>query len=108
LAASFDRLLGPLLPKLKKMAPGFLANAVRKRAARIAKLVTIKTLVRLARSHAPAPVSHRGSEETAVDGRVAWCACLISYKLRAGSAGRNRKQQCQSKNQRAEYIIAGA
>jgi hypothetical protein len=102
-----DRLLGALLPKLKKIAPGFLANAVRKGVARIAKLSTIKTLDPLARSHAPAPVSHRGSKETTVDGGVAWCACLASYKPRAGSAGRNRKQQCQWKNQRAEYITAG-
>jgi hypothetical protein len=106
-------LFGILLPKFKEIFPGFLANAVRKGAACIGKLITIKTLDRLACSHAPAAVGHRGSEETSVDGRVAGCACLVSYELRAASAACNRKRQYrlkklpgQCKNQRAEYIIA--
>jgi hypothetical protein len=118
LAASLDRLCGArllrtLLPKLKKIAPGFLADAVRKSTGRIAKFSAINKLARLARSHAPARVSHRGSEEITVDGRVAWRTRLVSYKLGASGAGRNRKQPCRLKNQRgrlknqrAEYITA--
>jgi hypothetical protein len=92
LTAAFYRLLSVLLSKHEEIFPGFLANAVRKGAACIGKLSTIETLDRLACSHAPAPVSHRGPEETSVDGRVAGCACLVSYELRAASAACNRKQ----------------
>ena len=106
LAASFNRLPGALLPKIKKIASSFVANAIRKDAARIPKLRTIKKLPLFARAHTPASVGHWGSQEISVDGRVAWLACLVAYKLRPGGAGHNRKQQYELKNQRAEYIIA--
>lgn len=99
-------MLGARLSKLKEIPSGFLANPVRKRAACILKLSAIKMLARLARSRASAPVRHRGREKTTVNGGVAGCARLVSHKLRAHSAGGNRKQKCQWKNQRVEYIIA--
>jgi hypothetical protein len=49
-------------------------------------------------------MSHGRSQEAAIDSGMADSTCLASNEIRAGSAERKGKQQCEWTEQWAEYI----